>query len=345
MAASDEERAETPKEPEKTLSAEEQKLKKEKEGQSLFRLCPKKRCLISIFHCLNTPPWTMLTCFSCAVLYLRHKLQKGFLSRDQAPKEEEMAAMSNYIQKLEQYNDLEVSIIRQTKINKVLKAIIKLNTIPKEEEYHFRQRSVDILGKWKHLLESDLPKEEASGSKDAEEEPKANGVQKNANGKKDSETPASEEKEKKEDTKEDEAAKADDGTKETDEDVSMPDAGDVEPKEQAPQLAEDEKDQPEAESEESKEKEDSKETEETAEEATKEASKDEPKEVSMEEESKDESKENESKEVSVEEPKEASKDEPKEVSTEESKEAEKPAEEATKEATAAGEDVEMEGAA
>lgn len=68
MAASDEERAETPKEPEKTLSAEEQKLKKEKEGQSLFRLCPKKRRLISIFHCLNTPVDDADVFFLCSSL-------------------------------------------------------------------------------------------------------------------------------------------------------------------------------------------------------------------------------------------------------------------------------------
>ena len=72
-----------------------------------------------------------------------------------------MSSMSNYIQKLEMYGDLEVSIIRTTKINKVLKAIIKLNSIPRDEEFDFRGRSINILGKWKNLLDSDLP---ASGS-------------------------------------------------------------------------------------------------------------------------------------------------------------------------------------
>jgi hypothetical protein len=144
-----------------------------------------------------------------------------------------MAAMSNYIQKLEQYNDLEGSIIRRTKINKVLKAIIKLNTIPKEEEYRFRQRSVEILGKWKHLLESDIPKDEASGSKDAEDEPKSNGVHKKGNGKKGSETPASEGK--KEDAQEDGETKEDEKIKE---DESMADAGDDESKKQTPEATE-----------------------------------------------------------------------------------------------------------
>jgi hypothetical protein len=56
-------------------------------------------------------------------LKLWHKLQKGFLSPDQA-KEEEMAKMSSYLAILEAYTDLlEVSILRATKINKVLKHI------------------------------------------------------------------------------------------------------------------------------------------------------------------------------------------------------------------------------
>jgi hypothetical protein len=86
---------------------------------------------------------------------LRHKLQKGLLTRDQDPKEEEMKQMSEYVLKLEGYADLEVSIIRATKINKVLKAILKLNTIPKEEDFRFKPRSQSLLDKWNKLLASE----------------------------------------------------------------------------------------------------------------------------------------------------------------------------------------------
>lgn len=87
------------------------------------------------------------------MLFLRHKLQKGFLARDVEPQEDEMPQMNTYIKKLEAYdNKLEVSIIRNTKINKVLKALVKLNTIPKDEEYHFRERAVKLLGVWNPLL-------------------------------------------------------------------------------------------------------------------------------------------------------------------------------------------------
>ncbi|KFY16945.1 hypothetical protein V491_05162 [Pseudogymnoascus sp. VKM F-3775] len=109
-----------PKEPE--LSAEEKSKKKEKE-----------------------------------VRFLRHKLQKGFLDNSRKPIEEEMKQMSEFITKLEGYADLEVSIIRATKINKVLKGILKLEEIPKDAEFKFRERSTDLLTKWNKILESETP--------------------------------------------------------------------------------------------------------------------------------------------------------------------------------------------
>lgn len=124
------------------------------------------------------------------VLFLRHKLQKGLLARDQEPKEEEMKMMSEYITKLEGLPDLEVSIIRVTKINKVLKAILKLENIPKEDEFQFKPRSTALLEKWNKILAVDgapaaaAPTNGVNGtsSKSAEkkEEPKAtNGVKEN----------------------------------------------------------------------------------------------------------------------------------------------------------------------
>jgi hypothetical protein len=77
------------------------------------------------------------------------------LTKDQAPKEAEMQQMSEFVTKLEGYADLEVSIIRGTKINKVLKAILKLPVIPNEEEHKFKPRSQSLLDKWNTLLLSE----------------------------------------------------------------------------------------------------------------------------------------------------------------------------------------------
>lgn len=72
--------------------------------------------------------------------------------------------MSDFLAKLETFPDLDVSIIRATKINKVLKAILKLDTIPKEEEFKFKSRSQTLLDKWNILLASDGAPAPASGA-------------------------------------------------------------------------------------------------------------------------------------------------------------------------------------
>ncbi|KAI9893657.1 MAG: hypothetical protein M1814_005872 [Vezdaea aestivalis] len=117
------------------------------------------------------------------VLYLRHKLQKCFLSGDQPPKSEDMKGMSEFIHKLEQYRDLEVSIIRATKINKVLKGIIKLSSIPQDAEFNFKQRSTDLLTAWNSLLR------EETGNAPAQA-PTTNGVSASVEDKKSDEEPA-----------------------------------------------------------------------------------------------------------------------------------------------------------
>jgi hypothetical protein len=88
-----------------------------------------------------------------AIIYLRHRLQKGFLSRDQAPKDKEMHAMGEYLGQLEKYDNLELDIIKATKIYKVLKAIVKLAFIPKEEKFQFKRRMADLLEIWNKRME------------------------------------------------------------------------------------------------------------------------------------------------------------------------------------------------
>ncbi|KAI9845836.1 MAG: hypothetical protein M1837_004516 [Sclerophora amabilis] len=130
-----------------------------------------------------------------SILFLRHKLQKGFLTRDQTPREEEMKTMSDYIGKLESYADLEVSIIRATKINKVLKAVMKLSSIPRDDEFSFKQRSHDLLQTWNRLLSRDAEGGNATGSA-PDDEPVANGVikeEKSYDEKEDKETEEAEE--------------------------------------------------------------------------------------------------------------------------------------------------------
>ncbi|KAK7419010.1 hypothetical protein QQZ08_011029 [Neonectria magnoliae] len=149
------------------------------------------------------------------VLYLRHKLQRGLLTRDQKPQESEMKQMSEYITMLENFIDLEVSIIRVTKINKVLKAILKLESIPREDEFHFKDRSQSLLDKWNKLMAGDAgstpvptngvngkgeeKKAEANGVKEDTEEPKQEEPEKDETAEPKSETSEGDEKQASED--------------------------------------------------------------------------------------------------------------------------------------------------
>lgn len=144
------------------------------------------------------------------VLFLRHKLQKGLLAREGIPKEDEMKGMSDFINKLEAMPDLEVSIIRATKINKVLKAILKLDSIPKESEFNFKPRSQALLDKWNKILAADgtsvAPPAANGVNGDAEKKSEPAAAPAEANGAKDGEaekaTPAPAEEAKKAETAE-----------------------------------------------------------------------------------------------------------------------------------------------
>lgn len=68
-----------------------------------------------------------------------------------------MQSMSDFLSELETFPDLEGSIIRATKIHKVLKEMLKLPSIPLDEEYQFKTRSIDLLAKWNVILSNDPP--------------------------------------------------------------------------------------------------------------------------------------------------------------------------------------------
>ncbi|KAL6878663.1 hypothetical protein J3F83DRAFT_246628 [Trichoderma novae-zelandiae] len=145
------------------------------------------------------------------ILYLRHKLQRGLLTREQQPREDEMEAMSSFIDILEKnFDDLEVSIIRSTKINKVFKAILKLDSIPREDELHFKKRSQALLDKWNKLLATEpAPANGVNGASEAKDSGKPaenSGVKESGDKDQDAEEKKAEEKKVKEAAEEPAAA-------------------------------------------------------------------------------------------------------------------------------------------
>lgn len=127
-----------------------------------------------------------------------------------------MLNMSDYLKQLELHDDLEAEVIKKTKVHKVLKAIIKLDSIPKEEEYDFKKRSNDLLGKWNGALAAES--EPATATTPAE--PPTNGVKHDEDQKAESakETSA----EKAEDEKKSDAPSEPAITKTADEDGDVP---------------------------------------------------------------------------------------------------------------------------
>ena len=87
-----------------------------------------------------------------------------------------MQMLSNFLGRLEEHPDLEGSIIRATKIHKVLKAMIRLSSIPKDEEFHFKKRSHELLQKWNKILLEDPTASAADKEDDAKPDAPTNGI-------------------------------------------------------------------------------------------------------------------------------------------------------------------------
>ena len=111
--------------------------------------------------------------------------------------------MADFFTQLEGYESLEPAIIRNTKVHKVLKAIVKLAAIPKEEQYNFKKRSAALLETWNKRMETE-PESAPASAVEAKAEvaaEKTNGV-KAAAASSDAVAPAA-------DAKEEDEAKAD----------------------------------------------------------------------------------------------------------------------------------------
>ena len=117
------------------------------------------------------------------VYYLRHKLQKGLFPKEQPIKTEDMPAMADFFTKLEEFTEMDASILRATRIHKLPKAIMRLETIPREDDFNFKSRSQGLLEKWNKILADAPAGDEAStGVNGAEEAKGKNDAKTGANG-------------------------------------------------------------------------------------------------------------------------------------------------------------------
>jgi hypothetical protein len=76
---------------------------------------------------------------------LRHELYTGLLTRP--PVAGEIKLMLAYLKIVKEFENPSPSVIRATKINKVLKRIRKLGEIPRDGKFYFKERTASLLRK------------------------------------------------------------------------------------------------------------------------------------------------------------------------------------------------------
>ncbi|KAF9653894.1 hypothetical protein BDM02DRAFT_3086368 [Thelephora ganbajun] len=90
----------------------------------------------------------------------RHKLQKAFLNNKAEPKEEDMPACDELFKLLENYNEMTIVHLSQSKIGKVMRHIQNKENIPRDEEFKFRDRARALVEKW----QQQIPASKANGT-------------------------------------------------------------------------------------------------------------------------------------------------------------------------------------
>lgn len=89
-----------------------------------------------------------------AVKASRVTLQKTLFARSDFPNEDELKACSDVLNRLEYFSSkscISVNILKNTKIHKVLKAMIKIDQL-RETKYEFHSRCAKMLDQWRGVL-------------------------------------------------------------------------------------------------------------------------------------------------------------------------------------------------
>ena len=84
----------------------------------------------------------------------RHRLQRAFLSKGGVIVARDMDAQDATFKTVEAYTDMTVDQLKSTKIGKVMKRIQQLADIPRDDEFHFRERAGELMKKWSALLDT-----------------------------------------------------------------------------------------------------------------------------------------------------------------------------------------------
>ncbi|RDW87247.1 hypothetical protein BP5796_02941 [Coleophoma crateriformis] len=86
------------------------------------------------------------------VLYIRHRIQKGLLTRYKQPVEAELPEIARSISMLEGFGEVDVQIILRTKIHKVCKAVMGLDIFPGDDTFQIRARNALLYERYSKLV-------------------------------------------------------------------------------------------------------------------------------------------------------------------------------------------------
>nr|XP_019010328.1 uncharacterized protein I206_04796 [Kwoniella pini CBS 10737]OCF49109.1 hypothetical protein I206_04796 [Kwoniella pini CBS 10737] len=103
----------------------------------------------------------------------RHKLQRAFLSKS-LPSAEEMPSYDDLFKTIESYEAMTIDALQYSKIGKVMKKIMTLNEIPRNDDFKITDRASKLMHQWTDFIASSEGKpngnaEAANGEKKDEE--------------------------------------------------------------------------------------------------------------------------------------------------------------------------------
>ncbi|WVW86153.1 hypothetical protein I302_108194 [Kwoniella bestiolae CBS 10118] len=112
----------------------------------------------------------------------RHKLQRAFLSKS-LPSAEEMPTYDDLFKTIESYDSMTIDALQYSKIGKVMKKIMTLNEIPRNDDFKITDRASKLMHQWTDFIASSENK--PNGATNGEASATSNGEKKEEVEKKD----------------------------------------------------------------------------------------------------------------------------------------------------------------
>ncbi|WVQ66995.1 uncharacterized protein L199_005187 [Kwoniella botswanensis] len=107
----------------------------------------------------------------------RHKLQRAFLSKS-LPSAEEMPSYDDLFKTIESYDSMTIDALQYSKIGKVMKKIMTLNEIPRNQEFKITDRASKLMHQWTDFIASSENKPNGAANGEAPASTAVNGEKK-----------------------------------------------------------------------------------------------------------------------------------------------------------------------